>query len=331
MANIVTLLGQKLGEAKKTQTPGEWRFDCPKCRDGRYKFYFNSITLAHHCFACNYAPGFRQLIADLGITYGGITPTTPSMSELEKQLASAYTDVVEQVPVISMPSEAIPAWDSHEAMMYLQGRMAVEDIHRYGVHYCATGFYRHRVIFPVQFLGQPRGFVARTLVCEWCAQPTAIIQSRWCCEEHKSLSLAQPHLKKLTLKYLYPQGMTKSRILWNFDVASRYRRIIVTEGIFDALHVGEDAVATFGKSLSETQRKLLLTAGVEEIVFFWDRDAHADMRAAAERIYTVVDTKIVFSEEDKDPGDMLRTKIRRMIDSAVPWDFRRSMEARLNA
>lgn len=51
-------------------------------------------------------------------------------------------------------------------------------------------------------------------------------------------------------------------------------RMVVTEGVLDAWRIGEGAVATFGTSLTEKQRNLILEKGLKEFVFAWDGDAY---------------------------------------------------------
>ena len=72
----------------------------------------------------------------------------------------------------------------------------------------------------------------------------------WQCREVKKLFEDAP-------KWYSMPGCTKSEILYNFDVAVKYKTVVVVEGPSSAWGVGPNAVATFGKSISATQIALL--------------------------------------------------------------------------
>ena len=65
---------------------------------------------------------------------------------------------------------------------------------------------------------------------------------------------------------------------YNWDSARPYETLVIVEGVTDLwrlLVAGIPPVAcSFGKTLNEEQRRLLLTAAqVRRVVFFWDGEA----------------------------------------------------------
>lgn len=89
----------------------------------------------------------------------------------------------------------------------------------------------------------------------------------WQCREVKKLFPDAP-------KWYSMPGCTKSELLYNFDVAIKYKTLVVVEGPSSAWGVGPNAVATFGKSMSPTQIDLLEKNISEDtvVVLMYDPD-----------------------------------------------------------
>ena len=90
-------------------------------------------------------------------------------------------------------------------------------------------------------------------------------------------------------------------------------RVVVTEGVFDAIAIGDLAVASFGKSLS--QRQLGLLKGFKEVVFYWDEDAYDEVERYATELNGVV--KTVLHPDDLDAGARSYAENQHLIDEAV--------------
>jgi DNA primase len=88
-------------------------------------------------------------------------------------------------------------------------------------------------------------------------------------------------------KYLNPSrdevgGIGKSELLFNYDRVSYAPILTITEGVFDAIAVGTNAVALLGKTISDVQLALLENLRVRRIRVMLDEDARAEC-------YTMVD------------------------------------------
>ena len=122
----------------------------------------------------------------------------------------------------------------------LTGRLA--RLHGMGV--CHEGFFADRLIVPVFDERQVlRSFVARSMVG------------------------AEP-------KVLYPKGSKTGQVVFNGWLARTHDTLVITEGVFDALRAGENAVALFGKVATRQQVRVLAEYGERsKLVVLLDDDA----------------------------------------------------------
>lgn len=281
---IIRLIANKL--EGWTFNGRDGRAYCPKCGHEDRKFYFSPKKGLGHCKHCKYSPNAKVLLKDLQINEE-IEDNTPTQEEYFEALET-LDDEIPQLNIIDLPKEAEPAWKHTKAMAYLLGRISVKEIVSLQVHYCPYGDYQFRIIIPCIAEGKNVGFVARSI---------------------------SPMAKA---KYLYPEKLKKSAFLWNFDTAQRFDEIVITEGVFDALRVGPDAIATFGKDLSKTQLVHLITCGIKGVTLLWDEDAREQMIETANLLCTKIPTKISFIQ-GADAGDTNTRQLRQLIGLAQPW------------
>jgi len=150
--------------------------------------------------------------------------------------------------------------------------------------YCKGNFsFGPRLIFPIYQFGQYRGFQARTI------------------------------LHDAKVKYVGATGMNKRSILYNYDTAfSQKERLVITEGFFDCLKVGNTAIATLGKQVTEEQLRLIRLGDFKEVIVFLDKDAIKESIEIGKKLapyfktYTAMPTK-------KDPGEMDREEIETVL------------------
>lgn len=84
-------------------------------------------------------------------------------------------------------------------------------------------------------------------------------------------------------------------------------RILVCEGVFSAIVAGRNAVATYGKYVTEQQLTRMAQAGVREPVFIAESDAKDATIGAAERAYSYgMRPEIFFLPPGQDPADLGR-------------------------
>jgi hypothetical protein len=126
------------------------------------------------------------------------------------------------------------------AVVYLKKRHASEAAVSAGAGYCYAGKYAGRVVLPVW----PEDVGPRGLKTLWLGTPR-----NW------AGFTARTIFPDVEPRYLYPPGMNRRATLWNMDTALQSRAAVIwlVEGVFDALALYPNAIATFGKAVTETQ------------------------------------------------------------------------------
>ena len=131
-------------------------------------------------------------------------------------------------------------------------------------------------------------------------------------------------------KVLNPTGVSARKILYNYDRAKNYKKVILVEGFIDAVKVGPDAMATNAKVLHTQQIEYLKDSNCKEVVLMWDLDAWTDAssrrRDKRSSIHKASDllrsygfqVKAVRLPEGRDPGsyNYCSKALRKLIDSA---------------
>jgi len=123
-------------------------------------------------------------------------------------------------------------------------------------------------------------------------------------------------------KVLNPSGVSARAVLYNYDVAKEFKRVILVEGFTDAVKVGENAMATNGKKLHPQQVDWLRKTEAEEIIIMWDADAWTDQKyhrtgklkgklkheasiaQAADLLKEFFEVRLVRLPKDIDPGKL---------------------------
>jgi DNA primase len=101
-------------------------------------------------------------------------------------------------------------------------------------------------------------------------------------------------LKTNDRKYYIEKGSNKSKYLFNFDKAKEYKQIYLVEGVFDAISIGKQGVAMFGKFLSDTQLELLQHAiRVSKIGILLDTDANTEALNLFDRLLPYFDVSLL--------------------------------------
>lgn len=119
---------------------------------------------------------------------------------------------------------------------------------------------------------------------------------------------------------------SKNNTIFNLNNAKHTDKIVVTEGVFDALTIPNNSgVATFGKKITEMQIDLLVEAANFRnipIYLFLDSDAQKEVNQALERLQSRVNAPIyiVFNDTDMDANDLGPIKCQELIDKAIKAD-----------
>jgi hypothetical protein len=305
VAEAYTDLRTGLRRERRSQSGEEYTVRCPYCDDRRRHLSFghrwiDKPFLANCYHGCLTGPDGRVRRAELRRRIlGGTFLPASSVASADKPVpeAQAPAGIDGPQPEVRFPGTAIPLNHlppDHHARLYLHGRRfdPEELAARYGVAFCSTSenyMAVGRIILPVAMDGKVVGW-----------------QGRWPDDEKNS---DRP-------KYYWPPVTPKRKFLYGFDTARLYRTVVLVEGVTDAWRVGTNAVAIFGKSLSNQQRQLLVEHwGSGAIVILLDADAAADAAAIANELEPLMPGRIlpVLLPAGLDPGGMDHEAIWRLI------------------
>jgi DNA primase len=209
------------------------------------------------------------------------------------------------VEIALPPTKAIE--ESPEAIAYLtERRFGPEVWHAFGLRYCAfPGPYNRRIVIPVRLNGELIGFQARAIL---------------------------PGVKP---KYLFPTEGGFQNTLYNWDRAKRYETVIIVEGVTDLWRLWvagiPNVACSFGKTLKEEQRRLLLTAAnVKRVAFFWDGEAVESTYKAAERLKDFKEVRAVELPDGIEPDTCPdpHAYIRAAIDPTTLTALERQLRAK---
>lgn len=289
----------------------EWTLTCPSC--GKDKLIVNAQKKSWHCWVCQ---TYESVVTPSGLKRrpmagaGGLIDLIQFLDEVSRFEAVQtilLADLTKTRDLSMMPEfeflqrlEAHESLDKAPAIPFPEGLSSIQsdpwiqsyarhrglldsDIPGYGLFCCQTGRYAGRIIFPVWEGGTFVYFQAR---------------ATW-----------EPRLGEKLIKALNPPALSgaavSSEVLFNLDQARNYPRVCVTEAPIDAIHVGPDAVAAFGKKLSGAQVAKLVRAGVTAIDLMWDADAYFDAMQLVPVLASFFDVRVV-QLPHSDPGSFTR-------------------------
>jgi hypothetical protein len=207
----------------------------------RHSRWFSAVDFIRLAEGCDFPSAYEIYLSRTQRT---------AIGQLKDRLApvEAETDKPSAAPVIPLPKEFIPYGAEAKVPKYFSDRMITPAQARlYGMGYCKEGYYANRMVIPVKVNDQVVGWQARAM---------------WKTEKWEK-------------KYLFPPGFASAYTLFNYDYAKLHSTVYLVEGIFDALAVGYNAMATFGTHLTLEQLKLLRQMDcLSTIIMLWDRDAY---------------------------------------------------------
>lgn len=294
---------------------------CPFC--DRKKLIVNVEKRAWHCWHCEkLRPDAHGGLLDLIQLLEGLDRGQAGDRVLDGFHGSFGLEKVEDLPndsgfrslentvEIALPNHCLRVSDHTGILPYCERRgITRQDAESFGLLWCTRGRYGNRLIFPVW---------EDHWVVYWQAR------AMWEKEDH-------PENKGRYTKSLNPpktEGAAGSGdVLYNLHQAQQYPSVVITEGPIDAIHVGPDAVATFGKRLTPTQIGKLVRAGIRRVELMWDgpteREPHGawpEMFSTADQLQELFEVRLVFVPRG-DPGDYTRdqnTWFRRHSSRALP-------------
>ena len=316
--SVEPVLKARFKKVRKTKGKNglEYKVCCPFCKDKRYKMYINPEKYGgvYNCYKCGKAGSLSSLLGD---TF---------------KMAPAQVARVKEEPLpsdVESPGFTVPLTEldeEHPAIVYLtqtrKNKFDPKELTEvFGVRYCSqgkvygsqkAGFYydtSNTLIFPVWMFGKPVGWQSRLLY-----DPDAMDDSQCAAlgymKDEDGDWIRPP-------KYWTNPGFRKGRVLFNFDIARNTDYVVVTEGVFDAMAVGQSGVATFGKGIDENQARLLKTYWDTVVILLDPGDASEQTQKLIEELHRAVTVIPIDLMGYKDAGDAPRDEIWRQIAATI--------------
>ena len=264
-------------------------FTCPSCNHKKKKLTVNLVTQQFQCWVCNFK-GHRvfKLLKE--------AKAAPKAYDDLKSIDLEYRFKNKNQPkpeqsLLKLPEGVEPILSSSavlskHALHYLTGRgVTQQDIIKYNIQYCETGDLKNMVVIPsYDTNGSINYYVGRSF------DKNAYIK-------HK----LAPATKDIIGFDLY--------INWDLP-------IILCEGAFDAMAIKRNAIPLFGKRISSTLMKKILTSNCNKVYLALDEDALKDALDHAKKLMGYGKRVYFIEMEGKDPSELGFEEFTQLLHSA---------------
>ena len=199
---------------------------------GRPKLYVNTLNGVFHCFRCNYK--------------GRLKTKTTLKDIKEKHNMQSLLNITnnKDEQLILIPFISVPLTEEQKQALKNRG-LSEDDIKYYNI--CGRQDDNR-----IQIPNYVRGCFT-DVICAWQYDKTKITNKN--------------------PKYLNSEGTKKANTLFNiYNIDNNIDQIILTEGIFNAITAGRNAVASYGCSLSNRQCQLIIEKQPKSILLAYDSD-----------------------------------------------------------
>lgn len=296
--------------AKRTSKSDEWLMDCWVC-DAK-KLYFNVAKVKGFCVKCWEPRSLEDIAQQSGIGRHQVHQyvadakladmrATGLKEHMLQGLMGTNRVLSKELPEIQFPDEYRTLRDGQEsingkqAIHYMVARgFNLKLLFAMGFGYCATGFYRQRVIIPFYEDGRLVYWQARTY--------------------NKSKQYDKKILNPSTR--LVTTG--KTQVLFNLEAVYRHPVVVVTESWGSSLAVGTQSIAINGFHMSERQLELIKESPVETVILLLDPGQEVVAWDTAKRL-SVWKRVLVSTLIDGDPNEVTRSVLYKAVIEAVPY------------
>lgn len=352
---FLDLLKQELGDSRTAV--GETRFNCPFCTDTKHKFYVHNENGLWICFKCSetgnpvsfvmkyYNVSYVEAI-DILATYDYDVHAARESQYTLSQYGQDLSEEEKLLLFISRRGEPIEAnsskklkcpppptnckslmanFNNPEAypfFQYLKNRgVTLEQIQTHNISYVTYGqitladgrkmdLVNHVVFFTFDENNKPVYWNTRSIE-------------------------KNPFIK--SFNGVSREGeYSKENTVFNLNNAKYTDKIVICEGVFNALTVGESGVATFGKKVTDKQIELLLSETKERrlpIYIYLDADAWKEMIELARKLKKADkarDVYFVYDGSNRDANDIGTAAANELINNAFLADSQGELKIQLD-
>jgi len=296
------LLESVLGRSKSARGGDEAVFYCPSCNHHKKKLTFNLQSQKFQCWVCGYK-GHRayQLLKKAKAS----TSIYSTLKEIDNQYnfkqpqRQKEINLSIQLPEGTQSIISSSAVLSRHALHYLDQRgVTQQDIVKYDISYNEMGEYKNMVIIPsYDAKGILNYYVGRSF------DKNAYIK----------------HKLAPTTKDIIGFEM---HINWDLPV-------ILCEGAFDAIAIKRNAIPLFGKKISSSLMKKIITSNCRKIYLALDKDALKDTLNHAETLMGYGKEIFIIEMNDKDPSELGFENFTKLLHKATELTTSSLMKRRM--
>lgn len=275
-------------EEGKNVSQGWIGVSCPFCSDESNHLGVNLIHKTISCFKCGTTGTvIKYLTEELRSFEKAINILGDAVP---KELRLFEEQQIERVTRVELPKNASRKITSYHAGYLESRKFNWEDLNdMYNLHYCGpTGKWANRIIVPVV-----KNYRLVTFTSVDISDQTNIRYKHL--EDELSIIPIKNHL----LGIEHTDGNS----------------VIVTEGFFDMLRIGEGAVCTFGVKVTPEQKRLLSKFSNVKIVFDGDKDGWKMGENLAADLSLFCDVKLFELPFGKDPDTLSDQEIKHIKES----------------
>ena len=290
----------------KNVSKGEYSICCPFCGEAKFHFGINPNKGLYHCWICGEKGNLPKLVSKLlRISYIESKEIINPTSELKKVLEER-NKIIEESIFIQNKDFKLPLhtyrfdynttnrWQEI-ALEFLRQKydLSWDDIEKADLHYCVYGRYKNSIIIPFFLNNKMVNFISRS----WDKNAKKRYDN---CPNEESLV----NIKKM---------------VYNYNNVVGKQKIIVVEGCFDAIKTGlHRTIALCGTEITQEQINILVGLKAKELIILFDNDPHLKTtnkkaQDLANYLSPFCKTKVVKLPHGKDPGDMSRDEIDKLL------------------
>lgn len=265
---------------------------CPYCHR-ELKMGVNLSMYRTNCFRCNEHPNPSQLVMDIeGFdTYHELINFLNSGKFDELEFHEEKVELAEAKPLYLPEGFRILNLGQSQVAKSIRGYVksrgfVISELSKHGIGYATKGAYFGYLIIPFYYRGQLRYYNARNVIGQ-------------------GPRYNNPN-KDIT-------GVGKEFIIFNYDALEMYRSVFICEGALNALTLGDRAIATMGKAISQYQVNELLKSQCQRYIILLDPDARSYAVNLALKLVAYKKVKVVFLPEGFDVNDLGKKQTLKLV------------------
>lgn len=271
----------------------EWiGLKCPNCGDDPdFHLGVHKEHGTFNCWRCGITGNFVQLVKLLE----DVSTSEALSIAREYALIERKNNSYVRRRKLKLPDYCFPFWSlngnpiGRKALKYLEKRrFSFSDVKDF--YYCVGGKFAGRIIIPIYRNGELVNYIGRSF------------------DGREPRYLNCPNSEAI---------VPLSQLIYKVNIINN-EFLVIVEGVFDALRIGINSIAVFGKkpALSKHQLDEIKKISPKRIFIFYDEDAVLESSQLAEFLLLYLpNTKIykVIPDAGKDPADMDRKTILKNI------------------